>query len=257
MNNFAFCTMTYGEKYLKMGDILIKQLNDLGGHVFVLTDSPNHYEETDLLTVVKYSKDYFSFHEKKTIMKECLKHYETAIFLDADVVLMDTVKDLKVFENIEPGIHILATFGNLLNTFVNDDVAKCENLRLRNAKYGQKGINFLEENGYQYKKTWHGIKEDYLEHYLEGKWMLKKDDGKEVKFFEIWDNLAIFTEEMDKELGFTQTIGAGEGGSMSIAAHNSGIRCNVPSLLCGYINQHFISNYQEKMDGTKPWNIAG
>ena len=257
MNNFAFCTITYGEKYLKMGDVLISQLNKLGGHVFVMTNHPEHYEESDLLTVVEYTKPYFSFHEKKTIIKECFKQYETAVFLDADVVLMDTVKDLNIFQDIDPGIHILATFGNLMNTFVNDDVARCENLSLRNAKYGQKGIDFLKDNGYEYMKMWHNIRMDYLEHYLEGKWMLKKDDGKEDKFFEIWDKIAIFAENMDIELGFLNTIGAGEGGAMSIAAHNSGIKCNVPSRLCGYINQHFISNYQEKMDGTKPWNIAG
>lgn len=257
MNNFGFCTITYGEKYLKMGDVLIKQLNDLGGHVFVLTNEPTHYQSNELLTVIEYTKPYFSFHEKKTIMKECLKQYDTAIFLDADVVLMDTVKDLEIFNTVTPGLHILATFGNLLNTFVNEDVSMCYNPTFRNAKYGKRGVQILEENGWEYKKLWHGLTMDYLEHFLEGKWLLKKDDGKEEKFFEIWDKLAIFAEEMDMELGFINTIGAGEGGSMSIAAHNSGIKTHIPSVLCGYINKHFISNYQEKLDGSKPWNIAG
>ena len=30
----------------------------------------------------------FSFHEKKEIVKECLKQYDAAFFLDADVVIV-------------------------------------------------------------------------------------------------------------------------------------------------------------------------
>jgi hypothetical protein len=44
---------------------------------------------------------------------------------------------------------------------------------------------------------------------------------------------------------------------MSIAAENSKMQLNVVSPLCTFINTYFISNYQEKVDGTKPWNIAG
>jgi hypothetical protein len=84
---------------------------------------------------------------------------------------------------------------------------------------------------------------------------LKK--GKEHIFLKIWDSLVKFCEDFDKTLGYTKSIGAGEGAAMSIAAHNSGITINNPSVLTYTIHQHFISNYQEKMDGTKPWNIAG
>lgn len=257
MNNFAFCTMTYGEKYLRLGDVLINQLTSLGGHVFVLTSDVSHYNERSGITAIEYTKPYFSFHEKKTVMRECLKHYQTAIFLDADVVLKEEVKDLNIFQEVMPGIHILATFGNIGNTFISEDVAPCPNLSFRNTKYGKAAVKFLEDNGYQSKKLWHNITMDYIEHYLEGKWLLSRDEGKEEKFFEIWDKLADFTEKIDIELGYLNTIGAGEGGAMSIATYNSGITAHIPSLLCGYINRNFISNYQEKMDGTKPWNIAG
>jgi len=44
---------------------------------------------------------------------------------------------------------------------------------------------------------------------------------------------------------------------MSIACYNSGITYNGVSPLSSQINEIFISNYQEKRNGTKPWNIAG
>jgi hypothetical protein len=254
MNNFAFCTITYGEKYITLGDVLIKQLNDLGCHVFVMTNDINHYSPNELLTVIEYTKPYFSFHEKRIIMQECLKHYDSAIFLDADVIV-DNLPNLDPLTKISPGLHIFATFGNLGNSFLNDDVVKHQVMEQRNTKYGVDGLDLLNSLNLKYQKEFHGIV-DYLEHYLEGKWILKKD-GNENEFFNIWDKLAGFCESKDIELGFTNNIGAGEGAVMSIAAENSGLKLNVISPLCTFINTYFISNYQEKVNGTKPWNIAG
>ena len=63
MANLAFCTLTYGEKYTTFGDSLIKQLNDMGYHIFVMTNNPEHYVPNDLLTVIKYDKPYFSLRQ--------------------------------------------------------------------------------------------------------------------------------------------------------------------------------------------------
>lgn len=64
-------------------------------------------------------------------------------------------------------------------------------------------------------------------------------------------------EKMDIDLGYDKTIGAGEGAAMSIAAYNSGIKIYVGGPLTSVMNTNFISNYQEKINGTKPYNIAG
>ena len=107
-------------------------------------------------------------------------------------------------------------------------------------------------------KDFHGLgRMHYLEHFLEGKWIVKKQDGVEKKFFEYWNKIAEFTDAFDINLGFKNTIGAGEGAAMSIAAFNSGINTRVAGGFTRLINTHFISNYQEKVDGTKPWNISG
>ena len=258
MNNFAFCTITYGEKYVILGDALIDMVTSLGGHIFVMTNDLNHYDNVnENVTLIEYPKTYFSFHEKKTVMKECLKEYETAIFLDADVIIKNELASLDFLNNIQKGIHIFATFGNIKNTFLNNDVNVCHDLNSRNTKYGPESEKFLNENGYEYKKIYNGVNLDYLEHFLEGKWIIKKDNGLEDKFFEIWDKIAEFCEHMDKELGYLNSIGAGEGAAMSIAAHNSGIQQNVVSNLCSVFNKHFIANYVEKTNGSKPWNIAG
>ena len=187
-------------------------------------------------------------------MQECLKHYNTAIFLDADVVVSNLF-DLNPLTSITPGLHIFATFGNLGNSFLNNDVVNYQVMNQRNTKYGNDGLILLNDLKLKYQKEFHGIV-DYLEHYLEGKWILRKD-GTEDQFFNIWDKLAEFCEFKDIELGFENNIGAGEGAVMSIAAENSGMKLNVISPLCTFMNTYFISNYQEKLDGTKPWNIAG
>jgi hypothetical protein len=257
MSNFAFCTLTYGEKYITFGDSLIKQLNDMGYHIFVMTNNPEHYIQSELLTVVEYTKPYFSFHEKKTIVQECLKYYDTAVFLDADVHIQG-VNNLDFLSDINPGLHIFATFGNIGLTYCSDDINICDIPDRRNTKYGKEGLMFAEKNGYKLKKVYHtGFPEDFLEHYLEGRWIIKKDNGAENKFFEIWDNLSVFTEDFDIRHNYLKTIGSGEGSVMSIACYNSGISYEGISPLVSQINKTFISNYREKLNNTKPWNIAG
>jgi len=257
MKNIAFCTITYGEEYVRLGDTLIKQINDLGYHIFVMTNDVGHYDQyNENLTVIEYKKSYFSFHEKKEVAKECLKHYDAAFFLDADVVIKDT-NDISIFDNINAGLHIFSTFGNLYNTFFNNDIAYCEAIGNRNTKYGERGRELIENLGLEYKRDYHGVgTTDYLEHYLEGRWIIKKDNGLENKFFEIWDSIADFCEEEDIRLGFVDSVGAGEGAAMSIAAFNSKINITFPSCVW-FVTAHFISNYHEKVDGTIPWDMVG
>jgi hypothetical protein len=257
MSDFAFCTITYGEKYVKFGDSLIGQLNEMGYHVYVLTNEENHYVGNENITVIKHDKEYFSFHDKRIVMRECLKHYRTAIFLDADVHIQN-VDNLNFFNNLSSGLHIFAMFGNIGFTFCSEDITPCENQDRRNTKYGKEGIKLLNDLNLKYKKQYHlGNDYDYLEHFLEGRWAITKEDGKEDVFFDIWDKLAEFCDEFDIRHKYYKNTGAGEGGAMSIACYNSGLTFNGVSPLVTLINKFFISNYKEKVDGVKPWNIAG
>ena len=257
MNNFAFCTLTYGEKYIKFGDSLINQLNNNGHHVFVLTSDFNHYTSTDILTPMRHDSDYFSFHEKRNIVKECLKRYDTAIFLDSDVFIKDT-SGLNVFNDMDPGLHIFSNFGDISQNFLNNDHGKFTPTSVRNGKYGELGFNFLKNNNFKYKQPCHGDStECYLPHFLEGRWAIRRENGKENVFFDKWDLLANFTDKVDIEFGFINQIGAGEGSHMSIAARNSEMSLHNLSPYTSFIEKNFISNYQEKVDGTKPWNAAG
>ena len=255
MRTFAFCTITYGDKYLKLGDNIINQLTSLGHTFYVLTTDPERYTSNANVVAVKYTHSYFSFHQKRLIIRECLKKFDTAIFLDADVVLQGDF-DFKSLESVPPGLHIFATFGNIGLTFLNTDNPPCRGPNLRNTKYGNDGRRLLDALGFKYIRDFHGTP-DYLEHFLEGKWMISRDGGREQLFLDNWEKIANLCEETDIRLGFTSSIGAGEGGAMSIAAFNSGILIHCTSPYTSCINKHFISNYQEKIEGTKPWNIAG
>lgn len=257
-STFAFCTITYGDKYINLGDTIINQLTSLGYTFYVLTTDVDRYKNNKNVVVVPYTHPYFSFHQKRVIVRECLKSFDSAIFLDADVFLSNQSINLNNFSDALPGLHIFATFGNIGLTFLNSDVNRCERLEYRNTKYGDHGRKKLESLNLKYKKSYHASNElDYLEHYLEGKWILKKDDGNELLFLDIWDSLVDMCENIDMDLGFFNTIGAGEGAVMSIAAYNSNIKTYCGGNLTRMINTHFISNYQEKLNGTKPWNIAG
>lgn len=261
MNNFAFCTIAYGEKYLKWSKDLISDILSKNSSIFILTNSPDFYQDVDSknLTIVSYDKPYFSFNEKKTIVRRCLLDFEAAVFLDADVRIFG-IENFDFLNNIDNGLHIFNTFGTIENTFLNGDIQRCQSSDSRNTKYGQSGLEFLEQKNLKYKKNYHGPghPDDYLEHFLEGKWILKKDNGRENIFLDIWEDLSSFSEKIDMELGYKNNIGAGEGGHMSIAAHNSNIKLNIRRApLCSIINKNFVSNYERKVLGEIDWKMIG
>ena len=258
MSNFAFCTIAYGKKYIELSKTLISQVSNLGEKIFVYTNNVAEFESNENVILIPYTKEYFSFHEKTTVVRECLKHYDTAVFLDCDVVLQN-IEDLSFLEDAKPGLHIFATFGSVGNTFFSDDISLASNSKARNTKYGQEGIDFIEKLGYRYKKVYHleTKDKDFIEHFLEGKWILKKEAGKEEAFLRIWEELQPFCEEFDIRYGYFENVGAGEGAAMAIACYNSGITFSTIGPLYSTFTKNFISNYKEKTDGTKPWNIAG
>jgi hypothetical protein len=261
MNNFAFCTITYGEKYLEWGDSLIEDITSKKCQLFILTNNPEYYKNHNnpYINIIKYDKQYFSYNEKKTIVRHCLNFFSTAVFIDADVRIFN-IENFDFLKNIENGLHIFNTFGNLSHTFLSNDVHPRYSENSRNTKYGQAGFDFLNQNNLKYKKNYHGanFEDDYLEHFLEGKWILKKDNGRENLFLQIWDELANFSEKIDLELGFINTVGAGEGAHMSIAAYNSEIKMNLSrNSLCDIINTNFVSNYERKLSGEINWTMIG
>lgn len=252
--NIAFCTVAHGDYCIQNSFELIDKIKSLGYHTFVLTDQIDEYKQYDNVTAVQYGLPYFSFHSKRLIAMECLNHYDAAFFLDCDVAIKDT-EDISIFENLQPGLHIFANFGDLSNSFLNEDVFPCDGCQTRNTKYGKEGRDFLERMGYRYEMKYVD-QMGHLEHFLEGRWVIKKDQGNEVLFFKIWDSIAEFCEKKDIELGYYNNVGAGEGAAMSIAAYNSGIKVNYYTNL-SFVLKHFVSNYRRKMEGSVPWHMPG
>lgn len=267
MKKFIFCTLVHGKKYINLSKTIAKQVANLGFPIAIYStdcDKFNDLPHTDSLTddsklikIIKNNNKFFSYHQKLEIAKLCIENYESVFYLDCDVEFVNDDFDAKIFENINRGLHIFSNFGSLNNFFLSDDISKCSNLNQRNAKYGREGLEFLKKNNYKFTKIYDGKKEDFIEHFLEGRWILKRDKGNELKFIEIWQKIREFCEMKDMELGYVNTIGAGEGGAMSIAAYNSGIKLNVISPLVTTINKNFISNYKDKVNKISPWNIPG
>lgn len=261
MNNShitPICTVAYGEKYRQFSLNLINQVLNMNGIILVLTDDINFYDKinNENLFVFEYENSFFSFHDKRIIAERVLKEYDDTLFLDADVEIKE-LDNLNLLQNQNEGIQFFDSFGDIGNFFLNEPSTNENDKNVRNAKYGKRGLDFLRNNQLLYTKI-HNGKENYIEHFLEGRWYIKKDYNENYKkFFKIWDNLAKFCEKEDFRLGYIDNIGAGEGSAMSIDAYNSYPNFkNNPSLL-PYIRKYFISNFIEKTKGIKPWNIAG
>jgi hypothetical protein len=276
-NNFTFCTLACGRKYIDHSDYLINDIISKGASIFVLTDNTDHYEkyQNKNIKIIKYEKNYFSYNEKRTVVRECLKYFDTAVFLDADVRVMN-LEDFDFLNNVQNGLHIFNLVGNIKSTFSDYP------------NRGQDIINYADQNNLKYKRSYNSQKdplqaikikdqkvdlgatistnegsvfifsgEEHIEHFLETKWILKKDNGKEIDFLNIWDGLAEFSNETELDLEYVNGKGASgkdkgsEGAYMSIAACSSSIRISCD--LSEKFNKHFISNYERKLSGELPW----
>ena len=163
MSNYAFCTLVYGEKYTELSKTLIEQITSLGETIFVYTNNPSVFEPKDGLIIIPYTKQYFSFHEKLTVVRECLKTFDTAVFLDSDVVLQD-IEDLNFLSTITPGLHIFATFGNITNAGTNKIKATKDGKDVEFAKRTKISVDKNHITGVQTKgsviMTVHGFIDD-------------------------------------------------------------------------------------------------
>lgn len=192
--DFCFCTLALGKKYRLLTQQLARDLSENfpGGFLVVYTDKTEDFiNYTNVLAYKHQQKGILTcFNDKRFVIAKALSHFEAAIFIDADTRIISRVA---AHFNWMPGI----TTGHcekLLEHVRTYSVERLEALRRVASK-----LNLDLEN---------------VNYVGESLFVIARDQGKEIEFFQQWDRIARYVE--------LKGIHAGEGNVIGLAAAKVG-----------------------------------
>ena len=192
---FCFCTLAVGDRYRAHAQMLAE---DIQTHMpsttlCVLTDRPEQFARFPHVMAFKHDlQSVKGYHDKRFVLKKALSLFESCMFLDSDVrVLGSAVEELRW----SPGI--TARAGSSLATRIQ-------------VITNQKELNVITEAA---QKLNVDIQQAQWLH--EFMFVMKRQDGLEEDFFELWQTISYFFE--------LQGIYDGEGSVMGLAAARIGM----------------------------------
>jgi len=207
MENIGFGIMCFGEeKYFRGTTEKIKNLIDLDYRVFILTDDPGYFFNLfwgKKIELIPYKRNYRSYYDKVSLVKNIHEKHDIAILLDADLHVID----YSLFEKLskydfKEGISYVDTLWNHTAKFKTvGDIPMVDKEWLEYKKY----INELYPDNDEIETIW--------EYFI----VFNKNGFDSDKFFNTYEKLQVVKEFCDVKLN-KDISGAGEGVSISISS---------------------------------------
>ena len=191
-----FCTLAMGKRYADQARYLVADLEGFGARILVLTDHPKTFRCFRNAVTRPYYPERFSYHLKRTALREALLLEPSVTFIDADGVLRHGVPKAVIQNAVSyrfpPGFH-----GSKIRTI-------------------KEAGKYVYPDKEALGSSW-GIEFDRDSiTYQEMLFNLTMEEGKEESFLGIWDRFATAAETSGES-------GKGEGTCIGIAAHGSGL----------------------------------
>ena len=193
---FCFCTLAMGKSYRQLARFLAIDLYQYapGISLLLLSDDPHLFDDLDnVIALLHRQHSIGCYHDKRFALEAALERYETAIYVDANVRILEPVPFDREWS---PGITARST------------------------------ATIYKHNHYRGKPSelWQAIKVaaqkldldlDHVKFLHEFMFTLKRDGEKTADFFRWWGKLANFFE--------ARGIYHGEGNSIGLAASKAGL----------------------------------
>ncbi len=193
---FCFCTLAVGDRYRAHAEVLAQ---DIQHHMpsktlCILTDRPEQFARFPHVLAFKHHlQSVKGYHDKRFVLKKSLSLFESCMFLDSDIrVLGSVVEELKW----SPGITARAGT-NLVN-----------HMKIIT---NQKELKVIKEAAQKLNIDIQQVQ--WLHEFM---FVMKKQNGLEEDFFELWQTISYFFE--------VQGIYHGECYAMGLAAARIGMR---------------------------------
>ncbi|MBW4586453.1 MAG: hypothetical protein KME33_14835 [Aetokthonos hydrillicola CCALA 1050] len=196
--NYCFCTLALGTRYCLFAQELAKDLekNFPGVVLLVYSDEPEHFSSNANVLAYKYKQQGIltCFNDKRFVLAKALSDFSAAIFIDADTRILDGVPNALKWA---PGI----------------TTNHCENLLEHVNKYSPERLDSIRNVASKLN-----ISLENTTYIGESLFVVAKDQGKEIEFFNLWGKIGRYLE--------LKGIHAGEGNTIGLAAAKVGWTIN-------------------------------
>ncbi|WP_427162476.1 hypothetical protein ACQFX9_13535 [Aliinostoc sp. HNIBRCY26] len=193
--DFCFCTLAVGERYRKHTRMLAQDIQQYTPNInlCVLTDQPEDFQDCPHVIGFKHKlKSVKGYHDKRFVLDKALSLFESCMFLDADVRILDTF-----VEEMNWPLGISARAGCNLLSHMQNMTSKQE-------------IQTIQEAATKLNVD---LKEvQWLHEFM---FVMRRQEGLEKEFFELWQSISYFFE--------MRGIYHGEGFAMGLAAAKVGM----------------------------------
>ncbi|MBW4649811.1 MAG: hypothetical protein KME06_14130 [Kastovskya adunca ATA6-11-RM4] len=198
---FCFCTLAVGNRYRTHAQMLAKDIQQYSPATtfVVLTDRPTDFQEYSHVLAFKHRlQSIKGYHDKRFALAKALTLFDTCIFLDSDMRIIDFVPtDMEWL----PGI-TARTGCNILKHNVDSNK--------------RKALSVIEEVAQKLdldlqKTQW----------FHEFMFTLRKQAGAEIEFLKLWETISYFFE--------MQGVYSGQGNVMGLAAAKAGLEIRIES----------------------------
>jgi hypothetical protein len=215
--NFCFCTLALRKKYQQLTKTLAEDLQKYApqSKIVVGTDAPQYFDNVPNVIAFKHNQKSIlhCYNDKRFVLAESLKLFPTAIFIDADTRLIESLPDSLDF-----------TLG----------IVGCnQSLVEHNKKYRPRDFpNLIKVS----EKL--GISSEGVKWIGESLFIVTRDEGKEQEFLEWWGKIALYLE--------MKGMHSGEGSIMGLAAAKVGWTVDTSEawLILKNKTNHLDASYQ-------------
>lgn len=213
MENIGFGIMCFGKDlYFKGTEEKLKNILEKGYKCYVLTDDTEYFLKKFWgmgLELIPYKRNYKSFYDKVSLVKNIHEHHDIAILLDADLHITD-----------------YSLFDKLSKYDFKEGVSYVDTLWNHTAKFKTVGdIPMVADEWLEYKKYVTSIypNVDNIETIWEYLIVFNKKGFHQENFFSEYEKLQVVKEFCDVKLN-KDVSGAGEGVSVSVSC----LKNNIP-----------------------------
>ena len=96
LQNYCFCTLAIGHKYRQLASLLAEDIRKYAPNkkFFILTDKAEFFKNYDNVITQNYKPISVKFYnDKRLVIQYCLEQFESCVYLDANIRIVDKVPD--------------------------------------------------------------------------------------------------------------------------------------------------------------------
>jgi hypothetical protein len=186
IQEFCFCTLALGERYRSHTFLLAQDIEKYspGTSLVILTDKPQEFSKySNVLAFKHQQKSIGCYHDKRFVIAKALSMFNTCIFLDADIRIVDNIKpDMKWL----PGITARSCTSVIKHNeaYIHSVIDLHKASRYRDLKILEQIAQKLDIN----------LEDINIQFVMEMLFIVTRQDGRELDFLKYWETIALYCE---------------------------------------------------------------